>query len=369
MLNGIRVLDLTRVLAGPLCTMMLGDLGADVIKVERPSSGDETRGWGPPFDENGLSAYYLSVNRNKLSIALDLEAATDREVARRLAADADVVVDNFRRGTLERHGLDPAELMRQNSALVWCTITGFGKDSGRPGYDFVTQAECGWMAITGEPDGDPMKVGVALADVIAGKDAVAAILAALVERGRSYRGRRVFISLVDSARAALVNVAQNVLVGGLDAGRWGNAHPNLVPYQLFRAADRPFVIAVGSDAQWASCVRALGLTELASDTQLATNAGRLAQRDRIVKEFSSMVGTAPAGVWQEKLAAVGVPTGVVRSVREVVADVQASPTFGMPPAVGESRRFPPPRLDEHGGVIRHRGWRVFDSTFGQTDGR
>ncbi|HKW48943.1 MAG TPA: CoA transferase [Gemmatimonadaceae bacterium] len=369
MLNGIRVLDLTRVLAGPLCTMMLGDLGADVIKVERPGTGDETRGWGPPFDREGLSAYYLSINRNKLSIALDLQSTVDGELLKGLAEQADVVVDNFRRGTLERHGLDPAEIMRRNRALVWCTITGFGQDSGRPGYDFVTQAECGWMSITGEPDGDPMKVGVALADIIAGKDAVIAILGALVERGRTQTGRRIFVSLVDSARAALVNVAQNVLVSGVDAARWGNAHPNLVPYQLFRAADRPLVIAVGSDAQWASCARALGLTELASDAALATNAGRLAQRDRIIKEFSSRVATAAAAVWQEKLAAAGVPTGMVRTVREVVADVQASPTFGMPPAIGGSPRFPPPRLDEHGGVIRHSGWRVFDSTFGQHDGR
>lgn len=369
MLNGIRVLDLTRVLAGPLCTMMLADLGADVIKVERPGTGDETRGWGPPFNDAGLSAYYLSINRNKLSIALDLEEPIDREIVNRLAADADVVVDNFRRGTLERRGLDPEALMRRNRALVWCTITGFGKDSDRPGYDFVTQAECGWMAITGEPDGNPMKVGVALADVIAGKDAATAILAALVERGRTHSGRRLFVSLVDSARAALVNVAQNVLVSGIDAGRWGNAHPNLVPYQLFHAADRPFVIAVGSDGQWASCVHALGLNELASDARLATNAGRLAQRDRIVKEFSSRVATAPAAFWQERLAAAGVPTGVVRTVSEVVADVQASPIFGMPPAVGGGPRFPPPALDEHGGVIRHSGWSVFDSTFGQHDGR
>src|SRR5690349_24696565 len=219
MLNGIRVLDLTRVLAGPLCTMMLGDLGANVIKVERPDSGDETRGWGPPFDESGESAYYLSVNRNKLSIALDLDSAVDRDVLGRLAADADVVVDNFRRGTLERHGLDPAELMRRNRALVWCTITGFGKDSGRPGYDFVTQAECGWMAITGEPDGDPMKVGVAVADVLAGKDAAIAILSLLFRKQREGKGGRIVTSLVDSARAALVNVAQNALLTGKDAKR------------------------------------------------------------------------------------------------------------------------------------------------------
>jgi crotonobetainyl-CoA:carnitine CoA-transferase CaiB-like acyl-CoA transferase len=369
MLNGIRVLDLTRVLAGPLCTMMLGDMGADVIKVERPGTGDETRGWGPPFDAAGESAYYLSVNRNKLSVALNIEDDADRGVIRVLAADADVVVDNFRRGTLERRGLDPNDLMARNPKLVWCTITGFGKDSGRPGYDFVTQAECGWMAITGEPDGDPMKVGVALADVIAGKDAVAAILAALVARGRSGSGRRLFISLAASARAALVNVAQNVLVSGVDASRWGNAHPNLVPYQLFRASDRPFVIAVGSDAQWVSCVEALGLSDLAADGRLSTNTGRLAHRDRIVKDFSSQLLTAPAAVWQERLARAGVPTGVVKTVREVIADVRASPAVGMPPSIGDAARFPPPRLDEHGGVIRHSGWRVFDSTFGQTDGR
>jgi len=369
MLNGIRVLDLTRVLAGPFCTMMLGDMGADVIKVERPGTGDETRGWGPPFNEDGESAYFLSANRNKLSIVLDIEDSADRHFIEGLAGEADVVVDNFRRGTLERRGLDPDELMRRNSALIWCTITGFGPTSGRPGYDFVTQAECGWMAITGEPDGEPMKVGVALADVLAGKDAAAAILAALVARARSGGGRRLFISLVDSARAALVNVAQNVMVSGKDAGRWGNAHPNLVPYQLFNAKDRPLVIAVGSDGQWVSCARALGLDALASDPELATNAGRLAQRQRIIKEFSSRIRSAFASVWLERLAAVGVPTGVVKSVREVTEDAKGSARTGMPPGVGESLRFPPPRLDQHGSVIRHSGWRVFDLTFGQSDGR
>jgi crotonobetainyl-CoA:carnitine CoA-transferase CaiB-like acyl-CoA transferase len=371
MINGIRVLDLTRVLAGPLCTMMLGDLGADVIKVERPGSGDETRGWGPPFDARGESAYYLSVNRNKLSAALDLEQPTDREVIERLALDADVVVDNFRRGTLEKRGLDPDLLMRRNPRLVWCTITGFGSGSRRPGYDFVTQAESGWMAITGEPAGAPMKIGVALADVVAGKDALAAILAALVARSRDGKGRRLFISLIESARAALVNVAQNVLVSGHDASRWGNAHPNLVPYQLFDAADRPLVIAVGSDAQWLSCTRALGLAALAADPALATNAGRLAQRQRVIKEFSSTLAGAPAAVWLERLHAAGVPAGVVKTVREVTMEVEASPVTGMPPSFSgeKSLRFPPPRLDEHGGVIRHSGWRVFDATFGQTDGR
>src|SRR5690349_4916245 len=185
MLTGIRVLDLTRVLAGPLCTMLLGDLGADVIKVERPDGGDETRGWGPPFDAEGESAYYLSLNRNKLSTTADLDRPEDRAMIERLIGGADVVVDNFRRGTLERRGLDPERFLRERPGLVWCTISGFGPGSDRPGYDFVVQAEAGWMAITGEPDGEPMKTGVALADVVAGKDATIAVLAALVARSRT----------------------------------------------------------------------------------------------------------------------------------------------------------------------------------------
>jgi crotonobetainyl-CoA:carnitine CoA-transferase CaiB-like acyl-CoA transferase len=369
MLNGMRVLDLTRVLAGPLCTMMLGDLGADVIKVERPGTGDETRGWGPPFDDRGESAYYLSVNRNKLSVALDLETPADRAVLSDLLTGADVVVDNFRSGTLERRGFDPEAIRRSRPELVWCTITGFGPASSRPGYDFVTQAESGWMAITGEPDGDPMKVGVALADVIAGKDAAVAILAALIQRARTGVGRRIFISLIDSARAALVNVSQNVLVSGADASRWGNAHPNLVPYQLFQAADRAIVIAVGSDAQWVSCATALGLDHLAADPALATNAGRLAQRARIIKEFSSRLRAAPALVWLAKLGAVAVPAGIVKRVEEVLGEIDASPLTGMPSSIGGRVRFPPPRLDAQGSVIRHSGWRVFEETFGQTDGR
>lgn len=369
MLNGMRVLDLTRVLAGPLCTMMLGDLGANVIKIERPGIGDETRGWGPPFNQDGESAYYLSVNRNKLSIALDIDAAGDRALIQRLLYESDVVVDNFRVGTLERRGLAPEVIRRRYPGIVWCTITGFGPGNPRPGYDFVTQAECGWMAITGDPDGDPMKVGVALADVVAGKDATIAILAALLSRSRTGEGRRIFISLMDSARAALVNVAQNALVTGADARRWGNAHPNLVPYQLFQAADRPIVIAVGSDAQWTSCAAALGLTDLANDRELSTNAGRLAQRDRIINGFSSKLREAPAAVWQERLASAGVPTGLVRGVAEMLSEIDASALTGMPSSVGGRVRLPPPRLDAHGSVIRHSGWRVFEETFGQSDGR
>ena len=360
MLDHVCVLDLTRVLAGPLCTMMLGDLGARVIKVERPGAGDETRGWGPPFDPRGESAYYLSVNRNKRSIALDLDAPADRDLIRRLAAGADVVVDNFRPGLLERRGLGPAQLLAEHPRLVWCTITGFGPESDRPGYDFVVQAERGWMAITGEPEGEPMKVGVALADVLAGKDAAIAILAALVERGRTGRGRRIHVSLAQSAAAALVNVAQNALVTGHDAARWGNAHPNLVPYQLFATADRPIVVAVGSDAQWLACARALQLPQLADDARLASNAGRLAYRELVVGAIDRRLRTRPAAHWLAALDGAGVPSGVVTGVLEMLADVEASPLWGVAPSVPGTVRLPPPRLDEHGALVRERGWAAFD---------
>lgn len=358
-LSGTKVLDLTRVLAGPLCTMLLGDLGADVIKVERPGSGDESRSWGPPFDSQGRSAYYLSINRNKLGVAADLDRAEDRALIERLAGEADVIVDNFRPGTLERRGLVPEDICARRPDLVWCTITGFGPDSDRPGYDFVAQAECGWMAITGEPNGDPMKVGVALADVIAGKDATISILGALVQRGRTGTGGRITVSLADSARAALVNVAQNALVTGHDARRWGNAHPNLVPYQLFKAADRGIVVAVGSDPQWLACARALGLRELADDAALATNAGRLAQRDRIVSAFANRLGTRPAAHWCTALDAAGVPNGVVHSVLEALRGSGSSAVTGITPSVAGTVRLPPPGLDEHGSLVRSHGWKAF----------
>lgn len=359
MLSGLRVLDLTRVLAGPLCTMMLGDLGADVIKIERPRVGDDTRGWGPPFDERGESAYYLSINRNKKSLVADLREGADRDLVAELISQADVVVDNFRRGVLDELGLSPAELLAQHPALVWCTVTGFGPESDRPGYDYVIQAECGWMAITGERSGEPMKVGVALADVIVGKDAAIAILAALVERARTGRGRHVTVSLAQSATAALVNVAQNVLVTGADAPRWGNAHPNLVPYELFPASDRPIVIAVGNDAQWRACALALDRADLADDARFATNAGRVAHRAELVASLRTWLATRPAADWLTALEHAQVPCGVVKSVLEALRDANASPLTGVAPSIPGSVRFPPPRLDEHGAEIRRKGWGVF----------
>lgn len=369
MLHGVRVLDMTRVLAGPLATMILGDLGADVIKVERPGAGDESRGWGPPFDDRGESAYYLSANRNKLSIALDLDAEGDRAILFDLIAGADVVVDNFVRGALERRGISPEVLVARHEQLIWCTLTGFGPDSDRPGYDFVVQAESGWMAITGEPDGAPMKAGIALADIVAGKDTAIAILGALVGRWREGRGsplpapkRRLFTSLSDSACAALVNVAQNHLVSGQEARRWGNAHANLVPYQLFSARDRHLVLAVGNDTQWLACCRTVGLQEFEADEGLRTNAGRLANRARVVTALAARLAERPAAEWVARLTAAGVPCGVIRTVAEALEGSAASPLTGVSPSVPGTVRLPPPRLDEHGALIRARGWAAFHAS-------
>ena len=361
MLNRVKVLDLTRVLAGPLCTMTLGDLGADIIKVERPGSGDDTRGWGPPFDDRGESAYYLSINRNKKSIALDLNIPADCEMIVRLASEADVIVDNFKTGTLESRGIDARQVLARNARSIWCTITGFGESSSRVGYDLVVQAESGWMSITGQPEGDPMKVGIALADIIAGKDATIAILAALAARDSlSDDERRIHISLAASATAALINVAQNALITGRDAKRWGNQHPNLVPYQLFHAADRPMIVAVGNDSQWKACARALELADLGNDESVATNAGRLKNRDGLVSAVADRIRLKPASDWIAILDRAGVPCGVVKSVLEALHDVSASPLTGIAPSVPGAVRLPPPRLDEHGDEIRSKGWGVFD---------
>jgi crotonobetainyl-CoA:carnitine CoA-transferase CaiB-like acyl-CoA transferase len=361
-LTNIRVLDLTRVLAGPLCTMALGDLGAQVIKVERPGSGDETRGWGPPFDQRGESAYYLAVNRNKLSVALDLDLKGDRQVLLDLLAGADVVVDNFLPGTLERRGLDPGPLLDVHSRLIWCTLSGFDRAPTRPGYDFVVQAESGWMAITGEPDGEPMKAGVALADVIAGKDAAVAILGALIGRApnRPAADRRLTVSLAYSATAALVNVAQNALVGGSEPARWGNAHPNLVPYQLFETADRPLALAVGNDAQWLACCSVLSLDQAAADARFVTNAGRVRYREEVVVAVARALRRRPAAEWLERLGSAGVPAGIVRGVSEALAEVTADPASGIAPRFPGAVYRPPPRLDQHGPAIRRQGWAACD---------
>lgn len=350
--------------------MILADLGADVLKVERPGHGDDTRGWGPPFAADGRSAYFLSVNRNKLSVAADLSAPPDVDWIRDMIADADVVVDNFRRGSLANWGLEPLELLREHPNLIWCTITGFGADSERLGYDFVAQAESGWMAINGEPHGGPMRSGVALVDVMTGRDAAVAILAALIGRtapstaagtppAAPSSDRHLVVSLQHSGVAALANVAQNVLVSGRDAARWGNAHPNLVPYELFDALDRSIVIAVGSDAQFLAAMRVLGLTALADDERYRTNAGRVAHRDAVVGAMRERVRTRAADEWLRALDAAGVPCGVVKSVMEALQEVEASPITGVAPLAPAAVRRPPPFLDEHGALVREHGWGAF----------
>jgi len=364
-LKGVKVVDLSRVLAGPHCSMALGDLGAHIIKVERSGSGDDTRGWGPPFASDGESAYFLSTNRNKLSLAADFRSAGDVALLHELIAGADIVIENFLPGVLARYSFDADLLLAQNTRLIWCTISGFGPSSMRPGYDFVVQAESGWMAITGEPDGAPMKTGVALVDLMAGKDAAIAVLGALAGRDRllTVEDRRIHVTLRASALAGLANVAQNTLVSGRDARRWGNAHANLVPYQLFAAADRPFVLAVGADPQWPLAARALGLADLAADPLLATNAGRVAHRDRVVAAIAAAVVQHPAADWMAALEAVGVPCGLVRGVQEALQEAinegDASPRTGAAPQGHGRVRYEPPHLNAHGALIRTHHWSAF----------
>lgn len=384
-LSGVRVLDLSRVLAGPYASMILGDLGAQVIKVERPGTGDDTRGWGPPFAPDGQSAYFLSCNRNKVSLAADFSSAEDRQLLLELVEQADVVIENFLPGTLARYGLDADLLLAQNDQLVWCSISGFGQDVTRPGYDFVVQAESGWMAMTGDPTGEPMKAGVAIVDVLTGKDAAIGILATLTARDRATlagrpplppSARYVQVSLMDSALASLVNVAQNSLVTGQPAGRWGNAHANLVPYQLFPTADRPLVLAVGSDSQWLAAARALGLEDLAEDPALRTNAGRLANRERVVATLAARLATQGAAYWMARLEAVGVPCGRVQNVQEALADsavrkavdVSLLAQTGVLPLWNGIVRLPPPKLGQHSVTVREKKWSLFDHLPILTDG-
>ena len=358
-LSGLRILDLTRVLAGPLATMQLADLGARVIKVERPGAGDESRGWGPPWSPGGESAYYLCCNRNKLGIAADLSAPADVALLRELALGADVVVDNFLPGALARRGFDPEVILAECPRLVWCTIAGFASDPTRPGYDYVVQAESGWMSVTGVPDGEPMKAGMALADVLAGKEAATAILAALAGvRAGLEIDRHVRVALFETAVGALVNVAQNVLVSGRAAVRWGNAHPNLVPYEMFAALDRPIVIAVGNDAQYAALAKVLGVEALALP-EYSTNADRVAHRDTLVSLVRARVAERSAAEWIAELRRAGVPAGVVNTVEDALATVQASANTGVAPRAPGSVRLRPPRLGEHGDIVRAHGWDAF----------
>jgi crotonobetainyl-CoA:carnitine CoA-transferase CaiB-like acyl-CoA transferase len=375
-LEGVKVLDLSRVLAGPYATMVLADLGADVVKVEHPERGDDTRHWGPPF-AGGESAYFLSVNRNKRSVGVDLKRPEGSEKIRKLAADADVVIENMKRGALEKMGLGYAALKELNPGLVYCSITGFGpgKDGDRPGYDFLIQARAGIMGITGfpEPDGEPTKVGVAIADIVCGLYAATAILAALRRREATGKGARIEVPLFESTLSWLANRGQEYLVSGEDKGRLGNAHPTIVPYQTFDASDKQIAVAVGNDAQFERLCDAIGRAELADDERYATNPARVASREELVEILQQEFSKRAADEWVEKIREAGVPIGPVNALADVFADEHVSssgilrdvdhPTAGMlkmlasPVLIDGERppiRCPPPTLGQH---TEEEGWR------------
>jgi formyl-CoA transferase len=370
-LAGIRVLDLSRVLAGPWCTQLLADLGAEVLKIERPGAGDDTRHWGPPWHMlNGekVAAYFLSANRGKRSAAIDLATDQGSELVRRLAGYADVVVENFKVGGLARFGLDADSLRQRNPGLIVASITGFGQDgpyAGRAGYDYIIQAMGGLMSITGRPDdepgGGPMRVGVAVADLFTGMYTAVAILSALYRREKTGQGAHIDMALFDTQLAMLANQASNALVSGIDPPRQGNTHPNIVPYQPFDAADQAIIIATGNDRQFARLADLCGHSEWASDERFATNSARVANRDEIVALIQQSIGTASASEWLERLEDAGIPAGPINRITQALEDVQAqhramvrvianTPLVGSPVRIDGDRSdspLPPPSLGEH----------------------
>jgi len=366
-LNGIHVLDLSRVLAGPYCTMVLGDLGADVIKVESPD-GDETRGWGPPFAA-GESAYYLCVNRNKRSIIIDFKTDEGRNILHKLIKRSDVLVENFRPGTLARSSLDFESASAINPKLIYCSISGFGQTGPlreKPGYDFMIQAMGGLMSITGEPEGEPMKVGVAVANLFAGQNAVIAILAALHARTQTGKGQHLDISLFDSQVAMLANVASNYLISGKLPKRYGNAHANIVPYQSFQASDAWFVLAVGNDKQFEKLCGVIGNLELVNDARFVLNSDRVKNREELIAILKPIFVQRTASEWLSLLEAAGIPCGPINTLDQVFSMPQVEaremlihmehPEIGDFRLVGSPLKFsdtpvdyklPPPRLGEH----------------------
>jgi formyl-CoA transferase len=370
-LAGLKVLDLSRVLAGPWCTQLLADLGAEVTKIEKPGSGDDTRQWGPPWHGEGdarVAAYFLAANRGKRSAAIDLARPEGAALVRRLASDADVVVENFKAGGLKKFDLDAESLKRANPRLIVASITGFGQDgpyAERAGYDYIIQGMGGLMSVTGQPDGKPggapMRVGVAVADLFTGLYTCVAILAALHRRHASGEGAHIDMALFDTQLAMLANQASNALVSGKDPPRQGNSHPNIVPYQPFDAADQPIIVAVGNDRQFARLAEMCGHPEWAADARFASNAQRVANRGAIVEMIARCMSSRPAAEWLERLQAAGIPAGPINSISQALADVQAEHramvrTIGGVPMVGSPVRLdgdradadlPPPRLGEH----------------------
>ena len=335
-LSHLRVLDLSRILAGPWATQMLGDLGADIIKIERPGSGDDTRGWGPPYadditgddaaDAAARSAYFCSVNRNKRSLAIDITSEDGAAILRDLAARSDILVENFKVGGLARYGLDYESLRAINPALVYCSITGFGMDgpdANRAGYDFMIQGMGGLMSVTGEPDGMPMKIGVALVDVLTGTNAATAILAAVMHAQRTGTGQHIDMSLFDVSVASLANQALNYLVSGKAPGRLGNSHPNIVPYQAFATTDGHVILAVGNDSQFRKFCAVAGCDGLADDPAYATNRARVENRQQLLPHITAAFQTQTTGWWLDQLAAVGVPAGPINSIDAVLDEPQA----------------------------------------------
>ncbi|RBL79333.1 CoA transferase [Streptomyces cavourensis] len=336
-LDGIRVLDLSRILAGPWCTQNLADLGADVIKIERPRVGDDTRAWGPPFLKDGQgvdtneSAYYLSANRNKRSVEADMATPEGAALIRELAAVSDILVENFKVGGLARYGLDYASLQAINPRLIYCSVTGFGQDgpfARRPGYDFMIQGMGGLMSITGErddlPGGGPQKAGVAVTDIVTGMYATVAILAALQERHRSGLGQHLDIALLDSHVALLANQNSNYFNSGVAPTRAGNAHQNVVPYQVFAACDGHLIVATGNESQYRAYCTAIGAAELGDDPRFATNRLRVTNRDTLVALLTEIMGQGKRDDWIAKLEAVGVPCGPINDIAQAFAHPQVA---------------------------------------------